>query len=375
MDIQVEKAKLISALQILTPITDKSSTKPILSNFLMEVTNNGEGGMAQLTATDYEISTQVRMPVGVKEPGSICVSAKKMLEICREYLTEEIHISSDPRLWVAVEGGPARLDLPSVEIGLYPQMEMTDLPNRFKIATRGLARCIEMTIFACQASETRKNLMGVNLRLEEGKLAKWTATDGHRLSQITHPVEVLAGSAPEDIIIPRKALVEIQKVLEIAGDEVEISFDERSLVLAGDNIVLMTRLIEGKFPNVDPVIPKENDKQVVVNRERLINALRIVSVMSNEKIKPVKFSLEPDRMRLESEPAENGKVSDEIPITYQGDTFDIGFNARYLLDVMQVLGGTDTVHLALKGSLNPCLINVPDDAAFLSVVMPLRIEW
>jgi DNA polymerase-3 subunit beta len=199
--------------------------------------------------------------------------------------------------------------------------------------------------------------------------------DGHRLSQITHPVEVLAGSAPEDIIIPRKALVEIQKVLEIAGDEVEISFDERSLVLAGDNIVLMTRLIEGKFPNVDPVIPKENDKQVVVNRERLINALRIVSVMSNEKIKPVKFSLEPDRMRLESEPAENGKVSDEIPITYQGDTFDIGFNARYLLDVMQVLGGTDTVHLALKGSLNPCLINVPDDAAFLSVVMPLRIEW
>ena len=137
----------------------------------------------------------------------------------------------------------------------------------------------------------------------------------------------------------------------------------------------MTRLIEGNFPNVDPVIPKDNDKEVTVNRERLINSLRIVSVMSTEKIKPVKLYFEQDGIRLESEPAEGGKVADEVPAEYQGEAFDIGFNARYLLDVMTVITQTENVKLLLKGSLNPCLINIPDNSTFLSVVMPLRIEW
>ena len=375
MDIQVDKDKLIAALQIITPITDKSSSKPILSNFVLDVPNAGAEVDAELSATDYEISIKVKVKVAAKAPGAVCISAKKMLETCREYRSQQIHIASDEKLWVHVVGDEVRLDLPSVEIGLYPQMELVELPNRFRIATSDLKRCIEMTIFACQANETRKNLMGVNLALEEGQIAKWTATDGHRLAQTTHKVGEASTTAAEDIIIPRKSLVEILKVLELAGSEVEVSFDARTLKLSAEGLLLVTRLIEGKFPNVDPVIPRDNDKELLVKRELLANSLKIISVMSNDKIKPVKLSFEPGLLRLESEPAEGGKVTDRIPVEYQGEPFQVGFNARYLLDVLGVLGSGENIKLVLKGALNPCLISIPEDTSFLSVVMPLRIEW
>ena len=147
------------------------------------------------------------------------------------------------------------------------------------------------------------------------------------------------------------------------------------MLLSTGKIVLMTRLIEGKFPNVDPVIPKENDKELLVNRERMMNALKIVSFMSSEKIKPVKMSIASDLLRLESERAEFGDVLDEVPVEYGGEEIKIGFNAKYLLDVLAVTGQTEKVRMKLKGSLNPCIIEVPEDTGFLSVVMPLRIEW
>jgi len=167
----------------------------------------------------------------------------------------------------------------------------------------------------------------------------------------------------------------MQRVLERHDDAVEIAFDERNLLLHAGKTVLMTRLIEGKFPNVDPVIPQDNDKSVRVNRERIMNALKIVSFMSSEKIKPVKMSLESALLRVESERAEYGDVADELPVEYEGEELKIGFNAKYLLDVLSVVGQSEHVEMKLKGSLNPCLIQLPEDSSFLSVVMPLRIEW
>ena len=375
MKLKIEKQMLVNALQIITPITDKSSSKPILSNFLLEAVENGDGGAIKLSATDYEISISGEFPAQVSVPGSACISAKKVLEVCREFLSEEIEISSDEQLWVTLEGGPARLRLPSVEIGLYPQMETPDLPNRFTMTSQNLRRCIELTIFAAMTNETRKNLMGVCLKLAEGDTTQWIATDGHRLAQVMMGANDVKSESPVEIIVPRKALLEMLRVLEQGEAKVEISFDERSLLLASGKTLLITRLIEGKFPNVDPVIPKDNDKLVLINRERIVNALKIVSFMSQEKIKPVKISLENDLLRLESERAEYGDVVDELKVQYSGEDIKIGFNAQYLLDVLNVVKQTEQVQFRLKGSLNPCLIEIPDDSSFLSVVMPLRIEW
>jgi DNA polymerase-3 subunit beta len=375
MKLTIEKTQLINALQLITPITDKSSSKPILSNFLLTARGNGAGGAIEFSATDYEISLQGEFPAKVDEPGSVCISAKKVLEICREFLSEEIRVTSDDQLWVTLEGGPSRLRLPSVEIGLYPQMEAPELPNTFRMGAAELRRCIELTLFAALTNETRKNLMGVCLRLIDGNEAQWIATDGHRLAQVVKAIETVKSHAPPEIIVPRKALVEMQRVLERGEDAAEVAFDDRTLVLTSGRTVLMTRLIEGKFPNVDPVIPKDNDKSVLINRERMINALKIVSFMSNEKIKPVKMSLQPALLRLESERAEYGDVLDELPVEYDGEDIKIGFNARYLLDVLTVASQGEQIQMKLKGSLNPCIIEVPNDSSFLSVVMPLRIEW
>ena len=377
MKLSIEKSQLISALQIITPITDRSSSKPILSNFLMEAkAGKGESeGVVEFSATDYEISLKGEFPAKVSEPGSVCISAKKVLEVCREFLSEEIVVSSDDQLWVTLEGGPSRLRLPSVDIGLYPQMQAPDLPNRFRMSAQELRGCIDMTIFATMTNETRKNLMGVCLKLMDGNSAQWIATDGHRLAQVIKSVEGVKFNGAPEVIVPRKALVEMQRVLERNEEGVEIAFDDRNLLLDAGKVLLMTRLIEGKFPNVDPVIPRDNDKSVRVNRERMINALKIVSFMSNEKIKPVKMSLEASLLRLESERAEYGDVADELPVDYDGEELKIGFNAKYLLDVLSVAGQSELIEMKLKGSLNPCLIQLPEDSSFLSVVMPLRIEW
>ena len=375
MKITVQKNELIQALQIIAPITDKSSTKPILSNFLLS-TGEGQasGAPAEFAATDYEIAIKGRIAVKTEEPGTVCISAKKVLEVCREFMADEIAIRTGEQMWVTIEGGRSRLRLPSMDVGLYPQMEMADLANRFEIETSALKQAIDLTLFATLANESRKNLMGVNLKIVGVEQTRWTSTDGHRLSQVNRTVQGSLAEAPE-IIIPRKALSEMRKVLDTAPAKVALSFDERSLKLDAERIQLTTRLIEGKFPNVDPIIPKDNDKRVDVNREKMLNALKIVSLMSTEKIKPVKLSLSPGTMRVESERAEYGDAVDEIPAEYSGEAFQIGFNANYLMDVLTKASHGETMRLELKGPLNPCLMRLPEDASFLSVVMPLRIEW
>ena len=375
MKLSIEKNLLVNALQVITPLTDKSSSKPILSNFLLEAKLKEGGGVVKLSATDYEISISGEFPAKVEEPGVACISARKVLEVCREFSSEEVRISSDEQLWVTLEGGPSRLRLPSVEVGLYPHMDPPELPNRFTMNSRELRQCIELTTFAAMTNETRKNLMGVCLRLSKDNSTQWVATDGHRLAQVTREAKDVQGESPPEIIVPRKAMMEMLRVLEHHDEAVEVSFDERHLLMTAGKTLLMTRLIEGKFPNVEQVIPKDSDRTVLVNRERMINALKIVSFMSQDKIKPVKMTLEPDLLRLESERAEFGDVLDELPVEYAGENMKIGFNARYLLDVFSVIQQSPEVKMKLKGSLNPCLIEIPNDSGFLSVVMPLRIEW
>ena len=375
MKLIIKKTSLVEALGLVTPITDKSSSKPILSNFLLQAEGSKKEGRVDVSATDYEISLKGSYTAEVHEPGSICISAKKALEVCREFMSEDIQIESDNQLWVTLSGGPARLRLPSVETGLYPQMEKQELPNGFTLNAKELNRCFELTVFATQVTETRKNLTGVCLNVQPSGESKWTATDGHRLAQVTRTFANMRGDAPPEIIVPRRALVEMGKVLDRTEGEVDMSFDARSLTLKTNGIVLTTRLVEGKFPNVDQVIPKDSDRTVTVNRERLMTGLRIVSYMSNEKIKPVKLSLTPGKLRLSTERAEYGDVTDEMDVEYSGSEFNIGFNARYLLDVLGVANHGESVVLGMKGALHPCLLRVPNDTSFLSVVMPLRIEW
>ncbi len=378
MEILIKKDILISALQSIHAVTDKNSVKPILSNFLLKTLDDENGidsqSCVEFSATDYEISIIGKFPAQVVEHGSVCISARKVYDICREFQGEEIHIKSTEQLWINVTSGASQLKLPSIDVGLYPQAILEDLPEKITTTAAELKHFIETTLFAAQTNESRRNLMGVCLSVLDEKTTRWLATDGHRLAQMIGTVSSAISNNVSEVIIPRKALQEVSKAVDLFKDTVEISFDDRTLQFVGSSFTIKTRLIEGKFPNCDPIIPKDNDLHIVVDRDRLVSSLKIVSLISSEKLKPVKVTITPEKLILESEKAEYGEVSDEIEVEYSGEKFQIGFNAKYLLDVLNVLNGSE-IRLEFKNAMSPCLIKDPVDDSFLSVIMPLRIEW
>ena len=330
--------------------------------------------MVEFSSTDYELSLVERVEAEITEPGSICVNAKKVFDIVKELQGEDVKIRSTEQLWIHITCGSSEMRLPSVEVGLYPQTVLEDLPQSVTISVDDLKQCIDMTLFAAITNESRRNLMGVCLSSTSDQQTRWLSTDGHRLAQILKSVEDLNFSEDQEVIVPRKALTEVHRTADLFGQTVVISFDERVMQFTGGRISFKTRLIEGKFPNCDPIIPKDNTMEIIVNRESFINSLRIVSSISSEKLRPVKLLISPGVLKLESEKADYGEVVDEIEIGYEGDPFQIGFNSRYLLDVLIVIESED-IKLECKNSMSPTIIKSTVDESFLSVIMPLRVEW
>ena len=375
MEINLKREALSSTLQNINSVVDKStsSNKPILSNFVIR-TVEGEGSKVEFSSTDYELSLVERVEAEITEPGSICVNAKKVFDIVKELQDEDVKIRSTEQLWIHITCGSSEMRLPSVEVGLYPRTVLEDLPQSVTISVDDLKQCIDMTLFAAITNESRRNLMGVCLSSTSDQQTRWLSTDGHRLAQILKSVDDLNFSEDQEVIVPRKALTEVRRTADLFGKTVVISFDERVMQFTGGRISFKTRLIEGKFPNCDPIIPKDNTMEIIVNRESFINSLRIVSSISSEKLRPVKLLISQGVLKLESEKADYGEVVDEIEIGYEGDPFQIGFNSRYLLDVLIVIESED-IKLECKNSMSPTIIKSTVDESFLSVIMPLRVEW
>jgi len=375
MEINLKREAFSSTLQNINSVVDKStsSNKPILSNFVIR-TMDGEVSKVEFSSTDYELSLVEQVEAEITEPGSICVNAKKVFDIVKELQGDDVKIRSTEQLWIHITCGSSEMRLPSVEVGLYPQTVLEDLPQSVTISADDLKQCIDMTLFAAITNESRRNLMGVCLSSTSDQQTRWLSTDGHRLAQILKSVEDLNFSEDKEVIVPRKALTEVRRAADLFGQTVVISFDERVMQFTGGRISFKTRLIEGKFPNCDPIIPKDNTMEIILNRESFINSLRIVSSIRSEKLRPVKLLISQGVLKLESEKADYGEVVDEIEIGYEGDPFQIGFNSRYLLDVLIVIESED-IKLECKNSMSPTIIKSTVDESFLSVIMPLRVEW
>ena len=375
MEINLKREAFSSTLQNINSVVDKStsSNKPILSNFVIR-TMDGEVSKVEFSSTDYELSLVEQVEAEITEPGSICVNAKKVFDIVKELQDEDVKIRSTEQLWIHITCGSSEMRLPSVEVGLYPQTVLENLPQSVTISVDDLKQCIDMTLFAAITNESRRNLMGVCLSSTSDQQTRWLSTDGHRLAQILKSVDDLNFSEDKEVIVPRKALTEVRRAADLFGQTVVISFDERVMQFTGGRISFKTRLIEGKFPNCDPIIPKDNTMEIIVNRESFINSLRIVSSISSEKLRPVKLLISQGVLKLESEKADYGEVVDEVEIGYEGDPFQIGFNSRYLLDVLIVIESED-IKLECKNSMSPTIIKSTVDESFLSVIMPLRVEW
>ncbi|MGY8701042.1 MAG: DNA polymerase III subunit beta, partial [bacterium] len=244
MEITLKREALSSTLQNINSVVDKSSTKPILSNFVIR-TLEDDSSNVEFSSTDYELSLVEVMPAQIKDPGSICVNAKKVFDIVKELKDDEVHIRSTEQLWIYITCGSSELRLPSVEVGLYPQTVLEKLPESVTISVEDLKSCIDMTLFAAITNESRRNLMGVCLSSTSDQQTRWLSTDGHRLAQIIKSVDELNIDAEQEVIIPRKALTEVRRAADMFGKTVNITFDSRVMQFSGGQISFKTRLIEG----------------------------------------------------------------------------------------------------------------------------------
>jgi DNA polymerase-3 subunit beta len=367
MKLKVQKDEIQNALQGIQGIVDKKTTMPILGHFLLKVDK-----AASLMATDLDIALRGPLKAEILEAGSLCIPARKLFEIARE-VEGDILLESQENNWLRVTSGKSTFKLMGLPETDFPALPDVKKSEELIISAEKLGSMIERTVYATGESDTRYTLNGLLLHFSPKKKNvefKMVGTDGHRLSLIALTVE---GKLSEEkkIILPKKAALELKKLIEGSAEDVTIFIDKNHVFFSINGIVLTSRLIEGTYPNYEQVIPKNNEKKVVINKTEFLKALRRTSIMSRERTHAVRFDLEAGKITLISMNPDIGEAREEIAAQYKGDQMSVGFNARYLMDILQVMAG-ESVSMELQEPLSPTLLLEENNKDYLCVVMPMR---
>ena len=371
MQLTIERAALLKALGHVQSVVERRNTIPILSNVLL----SADRDTMAFSATDLDMEIVDETPGRVDSPGQITAPAHTLYEIVRK-LPEGAEVElrftgDDPRLQVSA--GRSRFNLPVLPAGDFPVMSSDGLSNRITIDTNELIRLIDKTRFAISTEETRYYLNGLYLHtvVENGvtKL-RAVATDGHRLALAEMPAPDGAAGAP-GVIVPRKTVQEARRLLEDAGETVDLQLSAQKIRFEFGRAALTSKVIDGSFPPYERVIPRDNTKILTVDNSLFAKAVDRVATISAEKSRSVKMAVEPGRIVLTVRNMEAGQGVEELEVDYDGDPFEISFNARYLLDVAEQMGATAEFRFADPGS--PTLVLDPSDPDVQYVLMPLRV--
>ena len=307
------------------------------------------------------------------EKGAICVSGRKLYDIIREFSEKQVEIQSGENFWISIKAGKTTFNLPGLDPAEFPAFPQTEGASYFSIKSSDFLEMIEKTAFAASSEESRFNLNGIyieKMQREKKDYFRMVATDGHRLSLIDK--ELKSTLEEKGIIISRRGLTEIKRVL---GDneetEIAISLQNNNCVFKTEQTIVVVRLLEGEYPDYQQVIPLENDKHIILDRKQFIGALRRAQVIASEKGEGVKFSIHGDLMEIRTGGPDVGNVQEEIKVDYQGDSLDVSFNARYLLDVLNIMD-TEKVKMELKEELSSGVIRPMGEKNYLYVIMPMR---
>jgi DNA polymerase-3 subunit beta len=370
MKATIERATLLKGLGHVHSVVERRNTIPILSNVLIEAE---EDGGLRLMATDLDLQINERVEANVSDPGATTVPAHTLFDIVRK-LPEGSQvelIAAEGRM--QVNAGRAKFILATLPRDDFPVIAEGDLPTAFELPAATLRQIIDKTRFAISTEETRYYLNGIYLHVsdEAQPVLKAAATDGHRLARVTVPRPDGAQGMP-GVIIPRKCVAELRKLLDEVDGTVQVSLSESKIRFGLGTAVLTSKLIDGTFPDYSRVIPTANDKLLKLDPDSLREAVDRVSTIASERTRAVKVSLDRDRVTLSVTSPENGTASEEISADYGADGIEIGFNARYLLDILgQIEGDMMEVHLADAAA--PTLLRENDKAPALYVLMPMRV--
>jgi DNA polymerase-3 subunit beta len=291
----------------------------------------------------------------------------------REIPEGEIRVRQQDNNWIEVSAGKSRFRLLGLDPREFPAMPEPSASKTPTVRVSGttLNELIEYTVFAVSADETRVNLNGIHVeRTGDGRL-RMVATDGHRLAMITRPVD--HAELAKAVTIPRKAVMELRKVLESGDDPVDLSVEGGVAHATRGRVQMSMRLVEGEFPDYTQVIPAKSDRIATVDAASLLAALRRVSVVSSERTRGVKLQLEPHRLELTTINPDVGEAAEELDVEYDGEAVGIGFNSRYLMDVLGVLPSDRRVEIGLNDEVSPGVIRTAGDADYCYIVMPMRL--
>ena len=367
MKATIERATLLKSLGHVQSVVERRNTIPILSNVLIEAR---EDGSLRLMATDLDLQVDESVPANVSQPGATTVSAHTLFDIVRK-LPEGSQVeltAAEGKMQIVA--GRARFNLSTLPRDDFPVIAEGELPTRFELPAATLRQIIEKTRFAISSEETRYYLMGIFLHVVEEQL-RAAATDGHRLARITVPRPDGADGMP-DVIVPRKAVAELYRLLEELEGTVEVSLSPTKIRFGLGSAILTSKLIDGTFPDYNRVIPTANDKLLKLDPKSFSAGVDRVSTIASEKTRAVKMSLDRDKVTLSVTSPENGLATEELPADYGSDGLEIGFNARYLLDILGEIDG-DTVEVHLADAAAPTLLRENDKSNALYVLMPMRV--
>lgn len=372
MKITIERSALLKALNHVQSVVERRNTIPILSNVLLQA----EGGRLSLSATDLDIEIVEDLTVDVIEAGGTTAPAHTLYDIVRKLPDgSQVQIEfggDDPRL--LLRAGRSEFALACLPKEDFPLLAAGDLPHQFSVDAKALNRLMDKAKFAISTEETRYYLNGIYLHVSdtsEGAKLRSVATDGHRLARVE--MDAPKGSeAMPGVIVPRKTVLELSRLIEDGEGEVEVAVSDAKIRFAVNGAVLTSKLIDGTFPDYSRVIPEGNDKVLSVNTRDFAQAVDRVSTISTEKSRAVKLNLESDRLQLTVTNPESGNASEELLVDYGSEPIEIGFNARYLLDITSQLE-SDEARFLLADSGAPTIVSDASDEAALYVLMPMRV--
>lgn len=366
MEFKIKKDDFLKVLHKVQGIVDKKNTMPILGNILLIA----KEGKINVMATDLEIAIKDSVKADVITEGSVTINAKKLYEIVKEFRKDEIEITEKENK-VTLKSQKSKfniLGLPSNDFPSFPEIDENGFSN---IDKEKLKNMIQKTEFSVSTDETRYNINGFLLESDKNNV-KIVTTDGHRLALISEDSKDMP-EVEKSVILPRKGVMELKKLLEEnEEEETQFEINDKSVTVKKGDAVINIRLIDGEFPDYNQVIPKDNDKEVVANREELLGSLKRVSLLSSDKVRGVKFNLTKDNLLLTSSSPDIGDAREETAVKYNDTDLETAFNAKYFIDVLETLDDENVV-MVFKDQLNPVIIKPENNEKVLYIVMPMRL--
>lgn len=366
MRFTITREKLQEGLAAVTPAVPGKTTLPVLANLLVQTTDKG----IRISGTDLDIAVSTEVTADVEAVGAITIPARKLSEIARELPPAPVKISATGDQRITLECGRSKFKLLGLPKSEFPSFPAVQFDKAVRIPSGDLQRLIQHTAFAASTEESRPILNGVLWELRSDAM-RMVATNGHRLAKMEVPV---SGGQKADLIIPPKALDQIRRLFA-AEEELEVAQGENHLGFRSPFTSVFTRLIEGPYPGYEQVIPKDNDKHAILDKAAFTSTLRRMSVVASDQTHRIRLSFNAGMLKFAVSTPDLGEAQDELPIRYDGDPLDIGFNAAYLLEILRQMP-TDEVRMTFRAPERASTVEPEgwtDPAKYLCLLMPLRL--